>query len=269
MIYDCFIIRDEIETLELRMKILGDVVDKFVICEANKTFTNVPKPYNFLENYPRFQQWEDKIIYVTAELNDDGLDFSQNDASYSPTSAAWQFEYQQRNGIIGGLDKINDDDIILMGDVDEIPNPLDIKSYDYPVTFVMDFYYYFVNNKSINVDRKWFGTVCTKGIHLKNGVSIQDLRNQRTTYYPILSGWHWSYLGGKEAIRTKIKSFSHTEYNSEKYYGDENIDECLKTGKDLFNRPGQEFQLVDIASQVPPSILDIINKYPHLIYSKS
>ena len=50
MIYDCFTFRDEFDMLEIRLRILDRVVDKFVICEADRTFTNQPKPYNFLAN---------------------------------------------------------------------------------------------------------------------------------------------------------------------------------------------------------------------------
>lgn len=50
MIYDCFIFFNELDILELRLKELGHVVDKFVLVEANRTFQNGPKPYYFEEN---------------------------------------------------------------------------------------------------------------------------------------------------------------------------------------------------------------------------
>ena len=64
MIYDCFIFRDELDILEIRLNILNNVVDRFVICEANKTFTNQLKPYNFYNNSKRFEKFLDKIIYL-------------------------------------------------------------------------------------------------------------------------------------------------------------------------------------------------------------
>ena len=123
MIYDCFTFRDEFDMLEIRLRILDRVVDKFVICEANKTFTNQSKPYNFLKNKERFKQWEDKIIYLPVELDSTGLDFSKKDTEYNPYSAAWQLEYQQRSGLILGLGEAKEGDIIMLGDVDEIPYP--------------------------------------------------------------------------------------------------------------------------------------------------
>ena len=103
MIYDCFTFRDEFDMLEIRLRILDKVVDKFVICEADRTFTNQPKPFNFQEHQNRFKQWEDKIIYLPVELDDDGLDFSIKDTKYNPYSAAWMLEGQQRSGLILGL----------------------------------------------------------------------------------------------------------------------------------------------------------------------
>ena len=61
-IFDVFTFYNELDLLELRMNILGDSVDYFVINEANITFTGKPKPLYFAENRKRFKKWEDKII---------------------------------------------------------------------------------------------------------------------------------------------------------------------------------------------------------------
>lgn len=266
-IYDCFTLRDELDVLELRLSILDSVVDKFVICEADKTFTNQPKPYNYHNNKSRFEKWADKIIYLPIELEDEGLDFETKDTSYNPTSAAWQFEYQQRSALIYGLGDVNDEDLIMMGDLDEIPNPKDIKSYGFPVVFSMDFYYYFINNKSIGPqDLIWHGTALIQGKNLPNFTSLQQLRDVKNSFHKVKSGWHLSYLGGKEMIRNKIQSFSHTEFNNEKFYGDENITNCLNTGKDIFNRAGMNFSLINIQDVYPSEIIEIISKYPNFIY---
>jgi beta-1,4-mannosyl-glycoprotein beta-1,4-N-acetylglucosaminyltransferase len=268
MIYDCFTLRDELDMLELRLSILDKVVDKFVICEANKTFTNIPKDYNYIENIERFKQWDDKIIYLPIELEDNGLDFLTKDLTYTPTSAAWQFEYQQRSALIYGLDNIKNDDLILMGDIDEIPNPQDIKNINTPTTFIMDFYYYFINNKSMGPqDKQWLGTAAVKGEHLQKLNSLQELRNIRHTLNPIKSGWHLSYMGGKEMIKEKIKTISHTEYNKKEYYSNENIELSLSTGKDIFNREGMNFQIVNLEDEYPSEILKLLHNYPNFIHN--
>ena len=73
MIYDCFTLRDELDILELRFKILGDVVDKFVISEASTTFTNQPKKLYYQENADRFKKCADKIIYRPFDLETNGM----------------------------------------------------------------------------------------------------------------------------------------------------------------------------------------------------
>ena len=268
MIYDCFTFRDELDLLELRLKVLDKVVDKFVICEANKTFTNTYKPYHYQENQIRFKQWEDKIIYLPIILDDHGLDFSTKDTSYNPNSAAWQFEYQQRSALVYGLENVNSSDIILMGDLDEIPNPDYILGIQNPSIFIMDFFYYYVNNKSIGpIDKHWLGTCAIPGGTLKQFNNLQELRNIRHKFSPIVKGgWHLSYLGGKEMIQNKIKSISHTEYNKEQYYNYENIEMCLNTGKDIFNREGMNFTIIPLDQLYSENILKIINQYKNFIY---
>ncbi len=267
MIYDCFTFRDELDILELRLSILDKVVDNFVICEANKTFTNQPKDYIFLKEFERFEKWIPKITYCPIELDDTGLDFTQKDNSYNPTSPSWQFEYQQRSALIYGLENIQPDDIILMGDIDEIPDPSLFKKYDVPVVYAMDFFYYYANNKSIGPrDSIWFGTAQISGDYLKKISSFQELRDIKNNFQKIKSGWHLSYMGGKEMIQNKIKSFSHTEYNKEEYYSDENVNLSLSTGKDIFNREGMNFSIIDINTYYPSDVLELLKLYPNLIY---
>lgn len=267
MIYDCFTFRDEFDMLELRLKILDSVVDKFVICEANKTFTNQPKPYNFLEQQDRFKQWENKIIYLPIELDDTGLDFSKKDTKYTPTSAAWVFESQQRSALIYGLQDATNQDVILLGDIDEIPNPKDVGYVQVPVICGMDFFYYYINNRSCGkLDSIWPGTSIVPYIYLSEFRNLEHVRGQRSNFRRMRSGWHLSFMGGKELIKRKIQTISHTEYNSEKYYNDKHIDECLLSGKDIFKREGMEFELISLPRYYPDYILEIFKDYPGWVY---
>ncbi len=71
MIYDTFLFHGEGDILELRLNILGDVVDKFVICEANQSFNEQPCPSYYLANKDRYKKWEDKIIHYQFDLMED------------------------------------------------------------------------------------------------------------------------------------------------------------------------------------------------------
>ena len=60
-IFDCFIFNHEVELLEIRLNILNDYVDKFVITEGDMTISGLPKESHFLNNKERFPKWEDKV----------------------------------------------------------------------------------------------------------------------------------------------------------------------------------------------------------------
>ena len=112
-IYDCFTFYNEFELLELRLKSLYDIVDYFVIIEANRTHTNKPKPLNLLEHKDEFKDFLPKIRYINL------------DATKVPFKGVgdWSIENAQRNGIMAGLADANPDDLIFISDLDEIPSP--------------------------------------------------------------------------------------------------------------------------------------------------
>ena len=108
MIYDCFSYLDEDLLLDLRLNILNDHIDYFVIIEGNKTWQNNHKTFKF--DIKKFKKFEDKIIYIKVEDLPDGKD-------------PYLRENFQRNSINKGLLKAKDNDIIMISDLDEIPNP--------------------------------------------------------------------------------------------------------------------------------------------------
>ena len=116
-IYDCFPFFNELELLELRLASLYDVVDRFVIVEADKTHANVPKPFNFYEHIHDYEKYLPKINYIM-------------DTSVVEYKGAgdWSIENNQRNNIAKGLTDAEPDDLIIIGDVDEIPDPALIKT---------------------------------------------------------------------------------------------------------------------------------------------
>jgi hypothetical protein len=81
-------------------------------------------------------------------------------------------------------------------------------------------------------------------------------------------GWHFSYLGGLDAIRYKIASFAHQEYNSDEYINDNILNYCVKNGYALFNQ-GTRFIPVKIDSRFPEYIIQNQDTYRHLIYKET
>src|SRR6476620_1912740 len=115
-LFDCFTLFNELDLLELRLRELDALVHRFVLVEAPRTFTGLPKPLHFKQNRDRFQPFLPKIVYVELE------EFPADLAS------AWDREYFSRRAIMRGLDSAAPDDLVLISDVDEIPKPANLET---------------------------------------------------------------------------------------------------------------------------------------------
>ena len=144
-IYDCFSYWDEDLLLDLRLNILNDVVDYFVIVEGNKTWQNNFKNFRF--DIKKFSKFEDKIIYIPVNNMPDGKN-------------PYLRENFQRNAITRGIKDAVDDDIIIISDLDEIPNPKKITNFNIQMryaVFKQSHYYYKFNLHSKN-NPYWYGS---------------------------------------------------------------------------------------------------------------
>lgn len=229
-IIDAFLFFNEIDLLEMRLNILKDHVDYFIITESENTFSGNPKELFFEKNKQLFEKFKNKIIYNPISIP-------------SNITITWDREIWQRNSQWEIIKKIaTDDDLILTSDVDEIPSIEVLEKADkwfdknYLYHFQQDMFMYYLNNfKTSN----WFGTrACSKSLLSQR--SIDDIResteiiNKLTGTVIKNAGWHFSYLGGEEQIKYKLESFSHQEFNNEGIK--KNIQDSLNNNKDLFGR---------------------------------
>lgn len=255
-IYDCFIFFNEIELLELRLITLNNIVDYFVIVESDSTFTGIAKEYIFEKNMKLFKKYFSKIIYVKVK--------SKNNED------AWQNEHQQRNAILSALRNIERDDYIMISDVDEIPNPIELYNAIYikklPM-FVMEqkLTYYYVNYLQ---NEKWHGTVVLKGKYMKRPQFVRDNIRRFTPHIVKNGGWHYSFLGGIDRIKSKLESYSETQTNSSEINNDEHITKCLEVGGDLFFRDDDKRYIknfVSLKEMGHPELSQWLKKYPNMI----
>jgi beta-1,4-mannosyl-glycoprotein beta-1,4-N-acetylglucosaminyltransferase len=269
-LFDCFTFFNELDLLEFRLKLLGDHVDYFVICESNLTHSGKSKEYILNNNISRFNKWKNKIIYLPIEQSIEGLSFDEVN-TYTPTNGSWILENQQRSGLSYVNNMIDDNDLVLVGDLDEIPNPEIIKKIidteipiNNPIVLRQLFHYYFLNCQNEGAERWWNGTILSNGICFKE-YGPQELRNNRNnlTILP-LAGWHFSYLGGIEKIKAKIQSFAHTEFNRPDILSDENIIEALEKGTDVLKRPGVYYKFYPL-DYYPEYLRDLMKQYPLFI----
>ena len=228
-IFDCFMYFDEEIVLDTRLNYLDQYVDYFVIIESCFTHRGDKRDLKF--DIKKFEKFKDKIIYrVYDEIPEKIQEVYENDdegtKSYKYIMNALYRENGQRNYISEGIKTAKDEDIILVSDVDEIPNLsiIDIKKIkERIILFKQDMFYYKFNLKLPNME--WTGT---KACRKKNFISAQWLRNIKDRKYPFFridalfsdkkfisvnivnnGGWHFSNIKNAEEIELKLKSYLH------------------------------------------------------------
>ena len=116
------------------------------------------------------------------------------------------------------------------------------------------------NGKDIGPSAKFPCPVLTSTMNITKGThALWDNRYA----YPVThnAGWHFSYLGGAEGIKTKLESFSHSEYDTDHYKDAQRIEQAISTGGDLFGRLDHEFEYVRIDETFPKYLVDNKSKY--------
>lgn len=246
-IFDTFTFYNELDLLELRMNILGDVVDYFVINEATITFTGKEKPLYFLENKDRFNKWKDKIIHhVTVDDNEtlekywNGVPYHRSmmeDDIYQLPVHYQRACFHKDSAIYALLDHAQDDDIILTGDADEIANPEVIKAinewFDPGNHYVLKgpVYYYYLN---LLCEKEWMGTRVSTMKMLKS-MSVDKLRQSHQDAWKVEDGsWHWSFFGNADTVRAKMDAYEHQENNLPEFR--DSMEDRIEKGVDPFGR---------------------------------
>ena len=163
---------DEDVVLDLRLNILNDIVDHFIIAEATKDHTGKDKKLNFNINY--FSKFKERITYIVVD------DLPLNLKSYKKNWPPHHLRDQhQRNALSRGYKNCNEDDLIMISDIDEIPNPNKIKEFKIAnkyACFMQKNFQSKINLLNVS-DKYWMGT---KIIQKKNLKSPQWLRNIKT-----------------------------------------------------------------------------------------
>lgn len=252
-IWDCIMLFNEIDMLELRLNILNSVVDHFVIVEAEETHSGNPKRLNFLDNHHRFENFGKKVIYLNAGILSEHV------------QGNWERERYHRSYIRNGLIDAKPDDFIIVSDCDEIPNPevvAQIKSSDIQAAKLeMQMYYYDMNHIvrqgwAVGMYRKWIESDPNK-IRTCAGYNPTQFMN---------AGWHFSWFGGPQAILDKQMSFMHSSDPGIRDMPRDQawIEQRVKDSGDLFDRPGFVIDHVPTDDSLPRYVLNNLDKYREL-----
>lgn len=253
-IVDCFIFYNELEMLTYRLNILNDTVDYFVLVESIHTFVGKEKSLFYQENKQLFEKFNHKIIHIIVD------DFPHKYPNINiKNDEQWINERYQRDCISRGLDKLSlqNNDVITITDLDEIPNPKileQIKNNEIVVDInilEMDFYYYNLNSK---MDHLWHHA---KMFTFKKYNEL-NIECDKIRFYncPIIknAGWHLSYFGNEKFIKNKLENFSHQEYNKVEFVDEKLIEQRVKSGKDLFDRPTSIINIpIEDNDNLPPA----------------
>ena len=246
MIYDCFSFFNELDILEIRLNILDEYVDYFVIGESKQTFSNKIKPLYYLENKSKFEKWNHKIIHVEHPL------FTNHTDSFD--MAAFQ-----KDNLKKGLLDANDEDIIYFGDVDEIWKPKQIYNKSYNLKQLN--YCYYLNNRS---SEQWVGTIVSKYKNIKNK-SFNYLRANHINHLDD-GGWHFTNMGGLNQILKKIDAYDHQEFNNASIIN--NLKNRIENNQDYVGRQidwrGIPFTFKIDESDLPKYLIENKDKYKHL-----
>ena len=116
---------DEEMLLNLRLNILDKYVHKFVITEA--TYLHNGKPKKLLFDINKFSKFKDKIVYIVVDKQPTDIekinkhDSKENISRKEQSNAYKRHIYQLGETRLGVLDA-DPNDIIIVSDLDEIPN---------------------------------------------------------------------------------------------------------------------------------------------------
>jgi hypothetical protein len=262
MIVDYFPFFNEKELLELRINLLKDHVDKFIICEANKTFTGHPKEFHAKRLIKELDLPAEKIQVIELEVpNDPNLPLEEHDiSSMFPEDIgdvisikAGARDRIQRNGLLTVLDQYDDDDWFIMSDCDEILNP---EHLGFALNVAKGTPSKFLKLPLINLYGRgdlrpyekngnpftWRTAMCISQKSLIKQTTPHRIRCETFVPFecvrPTLNGvifdefgWHFSWMGGED--RHRIKSYSYAHGPNKKHRQDTKNGFVFEEGKSL------------------------------------
>ena len=277
MVIDCIPFFNELDILKLRLHILDPLVDRFVIEEATHTFSGLPKELCFEKNREMFEEFLPKITYLVVDNSPKEISTHERDKF-------------QKNALAKALIDASDKDVLILSDVDEIPNPAVlqelVKRFDPDKIYHLaqrNFYCYLnmeevsgnllsITGEFPGVERRmWLGTkvfakknIPESGIIDLREISPEDPRSIRVAD----GGWHFGYMGSchetdvSRRVGTKVVAAAHQEYNTEDVLAE--VKDRLILGEDIFGR-NAVFQWAVVDESYPQYLLEHKSEYDYLI----
>jgi beta-1,4-mannosyl-glycoprotein beta-1,4-N-acetylglucosaminyltransferase len=277
-IYDLFMINSELDWLEIRLNELQHHVDYFVILESATTFTGLPKPLIFNESRHNhnFTHFKDKIIYHVLKNPDPKIVTEQK-------WTQWDHETYQRNAMYDQIlphltyaQAPHHGDIILVSDVDEIPRPASLtvlRNCEFPKRLTLRSRFYYYSFQWRHRGPEWAHPQATTYLTANSTILPQDLRGGHGAGWLSKdkadlwnAAWHCSScFKSIDEMLVKLSSFSHVEYNEERFRDEEWIVQHVRKGRDLWDRFGQWYLRVEGNMDVPGYVRGKKERFGYLL----
>jgi len=292
-VFDVFLFNGELDLLEIRLNLLNDYVDHFVISEYDETHSGIKKEFYFENNKHLFKEFEDKIIYTQIDPpTQDDLDTVSGLYGLHGYRTFQQDAYE-KDSIKRVLEKhCNDDDVIIWSDLDEVPNPEVIKEldsfYDENVVynFSQDNFQGYLNwvettgtihSQTMDFDcggiPKWIGTKMFSFSILKKYTMTQMRRElpEESNSRIHTGGWHWSTVGSPdkcslyEKEKRKIKGCSHTELNNESLISQ--VAKRIEEDRSPLGQDNAKYKIIELNDEnnFPEYLINNKEKYAYII----
>ena len=268
-LYDCCMYFDEDLILDLRLNTLNNYVDKFIIAEATRDHSGKDKKLNF--DYKNFSKFKDKIEYLVIE--DLPLHVKSKKKNWTPNH--WRDQYQ-RNSLVRGFKNCNDLDLIMISDIDEIPNPKKLDEFNIKNKYACFMQKNFQSKLNLlnTTDKYWMGTKICQKKYLKSPQWLRDIKTKKRPFWKFYKpkepqlifdgGWHFSFLKKPKDIAKKIKAYSHQEFYRDEFIDEKKIAERIKNNIDLFDR-NINYKKVDLDKSFPEYVFNNKNLFKEWI----
>ncbi|XP_061357522.1 uncharacterized protein LOC133301835 isoform X2 [Gastrolobium bilobum] len=242
-VFDAVLFNNEVDMLTIRWKEMLPYVTHYVILESNSTFTGLPKPLIFASNSDNFKFVKSRMTYGVI-----GGRFKKGENPF--VEEAYQRVALDRLLRTAGIE---DDDLLIMSDVDEIPSAhtinllrwcndippvlhLQLRNYLYSFEFFLD-------NESWRASIHRYQTGKTCYAHYRQAdVLLSD------------SGWHCSFCFRHiSEFIFKMKAYSHNDRVRFSHYLNHNrIQEIICKGADLYDMLPEEYTFKEIIGKLGP-----------------
>ena len=281
---------DEDVILDLRLNILNPFIDYFVIVES--TFNHKGEKRKLKFDINKYKKFENKIIYLIFDKEPSGIEKvfdtdNESEVSRKLILNAASRENGQRNFISKGLERANEKDLILISDVDEIPNLEKINwntLKDQIVLFKQDMFYYKLNLRL--PDLIWSGSKACRKKYLKSPQWLRNVKDKKYSFFRLDTlfsekkyinikfinngGWHFSNIKTAAEIEYKLKSYLHHREFDLNPMSESEIEDIIKNKQAIYdlkvdkkiNKIGSGNKLVEHPlNKLPSYILENIEKY--------